>query len=378
MKAQRWYVEYYFKIPDKLKYLHGNQEWKRFRIFEDINRRRGPEKKQYAKLLLKAVEHALVKENYNPFTYEERYFVKKEIASLNMVEAIDFFIENIGEKGLEKSTIIKYTRTANYLKNYLLQIGKGRIEPRKVDNLMIENCLLFYKRSIPWSNTNYNKSLGFLSIMFNYLIKKKKLAANPCDGLKKLKAVSKKHRYYDTISLKMVTDYMEKNDPYLLVAAQFIYYAGVRSSKELISLQVGDVLIDRDRIRFRGDATKGKREDYIFLDPKLKDIFIKNGFQNYPLTNYIFTFAGQPGEIKSAEDFLQKRFRKVRAALDLSQDYTLYSFKHTRAVNLLQDGAQPVDIMQLFRHTDLTTTTKYIRDLGFDLNTGFSKLSRDI
>jgi site-specific recombinase XerD len=114
------------------------------------------------------------------------------------------------------------------------------------------------------------------------------------------------------------------------------------------------------------------------LDPKLKEIILVNGLLDNPGDYFVFTYHGKPWATQSADDFLQKKFRMIRAELNLSKDYTLYSFKHTRAVHLLMDGAQPIDIMQLFRHTDLSTTTKYIRDLGFDLNAKFTDKSRNI
>src|SRR6476660_4252527 len=47
-KGVRWYVEYYYRIPESQRNLYGNAKWKRFRVFEDINRNKSDE---YAKLL---------------------------------------------------------------------------------------------------------------------------------------------------------------------------------------------------------------------------------------------------------------------------------------------------------------------------------------
>jgi site-specific recombinase XerD len=176
---------------------------------------------------------------------------------------LQYYRESILELGLEDPTLIKYKRIANYLEQYLVSRGKGRLAPDQVDETLISDCLQYFRKSVPWSNGTYNKMLGFMSIMFNYLKKKRKVDKNPCDDIGNLRAVAYKHKYYDEKTLREMVTYLKDNDPYLYIAAQFVYYAGIRSSKELINLQVQDILLERDRIRFRGNATKGKRDDYI-------------------------------------------------------------------------------------------------------------------
>lgn len=378
VKGARWYVEYYYRVPEQLREKHGGTEWKRFREYGYVNKYEGDEREKQCRILMDRIYLTLTQENFNPFEAHENLFIKKIGKSLTVIDALDYFSENIGEKGVEKETVARYKYTAGLLKDYLISKGLKDIEPDEIDESIVLDCLQFYKTSIPWGNRNYNNQLGYMSIIFNYLIRRKKINSNPAAHIPKLKHVTHKHRYYDEKTLKRVIEEIKKNEPYLYLAAQFVYYAGVRSAKELVGLQVKDILMDRDRIRFKGSETKGKRDDYIFLDPKLKEIIMQSGIMDYPGDHYIFTYHDKPHENQSADDSIQKKFRKIRKALKLGEDYTLYSFKHTRAIHLLMDGAEPVDIMQLFRHTDLGATTKYIRDLGFALGVKFANKSRDL
>ncbi len=376
VKAKRWYVEFYYRIPDGLQKRYDDQEWLRYRKYEDINRIKDPaEKEKYGRLLKAAIKFALENEGYNPLAAEAKLFVKKEGIALTAKVGIEHFKDNISQKSLDTETNSRYSRTADLILEYLEKVGKLNIPFEEVDETLITECLQFYRKSVPWSNRTYNNNLGYFSIIFNFLKKKKKISHNPCDDIEKLRYTTVKHRYYDDKLLPKVTAALKETCPVLYLIAQFVYYAGVRSSKEILNLQVGDILMDRERIRFR--ITKGKREDYIVLDPKLKEIIRDSGIMNYPEDHYIFDATGIPQPKKSSGAFIPKRFRKVRKKVGLTEDYTLYSFKHTRAVNLLTDGAEPIDIMQLFRHHDLTTTSKYIRDLGFDLNAKFAAKSRD-
>ena len=49
--------------------------------------------------------------------------------------------------------------------------------------------------------------------------------------------------------------------------------------------------------------------------------------------------------------------------MGLSKDFTLYGFKHTRVVNLLNSGYSDAEIMGLTGHRDTSSYDKYKRDL---------------
>jgi integrase len=377
VKAKRWYVEYYHKVPEGVRHLHQDKEWKRFRVYEDINRFKGDDRVEYGQLLLKAVKDQL-QAGYNPFEPEQRLFIEKKGLDSNITDAIGQWKAHVQTSGNEPKTIYRYLRITDIFLEYLIEAGLSTLRPNDISEDVVEQYLMHKVKKHGWSNRNYNNHLSYLSTMFTWFVRKKIVTANPCADIPKKKFTAHVHRYYNDGTLKSVTAWMKEHDPYLYVIAQFIYYAGVRSAKEITQLQVGDILLDRDRIRFRGAATKGNRADYIVLDKKLKDIILASGLMNYPASYYMFTYHGKPHQTPSKLEWLRKRFAKLRKAIKLEPDYTLYSMKHTRAVHLLLDGAQPVDIMQLFRHRDLTATTKYIRDLGFDLNAKFSDKSRDI
>jgi hypothetical protein len=101
--ATRWYVEYWYRVPDQL-YAEHKKEWLRFRVFEDINRHKSDE---YAQILLKAVKDRL-QSGFNPFDEDQKHFVKEDSAepavwSLNA--GLDKFMEYCHDKRLRKKTM---------------------------------------------------------------------------------------------------------------------------------------------------------------------------------------------------------------------------------------------------------------------------------
>ena len=57
----------------------------------------------------------------------------------------------------------------------------------------------------------------------------------------------------------------------------------------------------------------------------------------------------------------------VKEKLELSMDYTVYGFKHTRIVHELMKGTDGYQISHMARHNDKKSTKDYMRDYDITL-----------
>ena len=111
------------------------------------------------------------------------------------------------------------------------------------------------------------------------------------------------------------------------------------------------------------DISKGAGYYYSYISQRLsKGEVSKNNF----------IADGKPGIKPFGHGFFSKRFYKIRKLAGLSNDYTIYGFKHTRVVHLKIDGATDAEIMALTGHSDYSSFAKYLRDIG--IGTDLSKL----
>ena len=46
-----WFVEYYYRVPEDLREMYGNKDWYRFRVREEMNRRKGRDREIYGQWL---------------------------------------------------------------------------------------------------------------------------------------------------------------------------------------------------------------------------------------------------------------------------------------------------------------------------------------
>lgn len=375
----RWYVEYYYRVPQELRLQYGDREWERFRVFEDINRYKDDE---YAGKLRDAVERSLER-GWSPFEQKEiDLALEGETVDKDKVtikDALEHFMTEWRKKGLEPETVTRYDAVCELLAEYFRDRKLLQQPVNRVRKHHIEGMLHHYRQEKDWSNRQYNNMKGYIGTIFSFLKKKEVIEKNPTLEIEKLKTKTKKHKYYDKKLFPKVTAIIKENDPQLWLATQFVYYLAARSSKELRQLKVGSILDGGERFLFPAETAKSKRDDLIPIAEPLKQELIARRIMDYPQNYYIFSVDGTPGPKPVNADYFSDHFRRIRKKAGLSEDHTLYSFKHTRAIHLIKDGAKLADISKLFRHNDIATTAKYARELGFDFDaTELNKLSRTI
>jgi integrase len=366
-KGKRWYISYYYRVPKELQHKYPGEVWHRFRVSEDVNRYKDV---PYAEIVVAGVLHAL-EHGYNPFEDEKREAIldyDSDEKQVTIKEGLELFLEYQKGKGLEKDSVERYISVCRAFNTWLVQKNIYKKPAGEIKRSFVEAFLKEYKTIRGISNRQYNNMKSYLHTAFEFLRKKQFIHINPVSDIESLKTKSLKHKYYDKVLFPKVTSIIKENEPYLWYAVQFVYYLAVRSSKELTALKVKDIIEGGEAFAFRAEVTKSDRDEIIPVDPYLRQVLKEMKLEDYKPDDYIFTIKEHPGKIPASENFFARKFRNIRKLAGLSQYYTLYGFRHTRAVHLAKDGVNITDIMKLFRHTDIATTSIYLRGLGVDFD----------
>lgn len=382
---REWYIQYMFRVPDRVKHLHNNKEWEKFRVYEDINRAKTDE---YAQALLRAIEIKL-QEGFDPFDYEQQTLLKLQqqidpVKEWTCTQALNYFMQEWEQKGLEDSYLSKLKRAIEVLTAWLAVRNFQHQPVKTITKKYIELALREASNLNQWSNRTYNNNLTALVTVFAFFKKEKMISENPTADIEKKKSKSKKHTYYDPDRWNLVRDLMKKHDPLLHFAGRLVYYLCIRSEKELKHFKVGNIFIDRKRVLIKAEDAKTDEDRLIPIPDELLDELAAIR-QNYPAEYYV---VGKGARIKRvlencpspkpfANNMLSARFMKIRKLAGFSSDYTMYGFKHTRIIHLKQDGASDADIMKLTGHNSYAAYAEYLRDLGADGNAdAINKISR--
>lgn len=130
--------------------------------------------------------------------------------------------------------------------------------------------------------------------------------------------------------------------------------AGLRVS-ELMNLRPSDIFSDTMQIRVR--CGKGAKERYTVLSQSTLEL-LRTYFRRYRPREFLFENDHTHKPLTTQT--IQKTFQERRQALDLPEDATIHSLRHSFATHLLQLGTDIVVIQKLLGHHDLSTTAKYL------------------
>lgn len=335
-KGKKWFVYFSFRNPETGRFV-------RFKYYDILNSIKDlQEKRAFANKMLGAVDHSL-NGGFNPFRQKLQL---ESIRTWTFAEGLNFFKTKIPDMGLRDKSVGNYESMLRMITD-----ASKNIHHIKLEEITKANCLSILsslKQERNWSNTTYNNVLTFGRVFFSYLINYNLCKENPFKGVKPLKETNTQHQPFTDLDFKKIKD---NADPDLLKFILFLYNTGTRPN-EARQLKYEHILRDRKMVLIPGDISKGKKDGYV----PVSDAFLKM----FP--------EGKGVIFGTSRNVYTAKFTALKRKLKLSDNYTLYSTKHTRAVHLATDGASPYSIMQLFRHSSLEITMKYLRDLGLNVN----------
>lgn len=331
-RGKKWFVYYHFLNPDTGKF-------QRFRLYQDINRKKGKDKEEFAELLKKAVNNGLSK-GYNPF---EGNPLEIAVKNWTVVQGLNYFKQNLPNRGLRKRTEQTYGSVLKFLYGYFPAQTPIKELSKITVNAVFRKAYLDKK----WSNVTFNNYITLTRAIWNYLIEEEVTDNNPIK-VKPLPENITKHKYFSDEIFKKIK---EKAPADLLGFIMFLYHTGTRPN-EARQLRYENILRDRKLLFIPASISKNKKDDYV------------------PLSDYILTkYNKKSGYIfGTSVNYFGQKWTELKRELELDKDYTLYSIKATRGIHLANDGADPYTIMQLFRHSDLEITMAYLRDLGVNIS----------
>jgi integrase len=214
------------------------------------------------------------------------------------------------------------------------------------------------------TNRSRNNAKGTMSTVFNFFKKRKIITENPFDNISKLNSVATKH---SALTAKQVTEFkricltIKENQLWLFL--NMIHYCYIRPRSELRLLKIVD--IKEKTILIRGENAKDNATEHVIIPSSLQDLIEENKLRSYPENHYVFGQNGEPGPEPLGRDWMYNKHRRILKLCEFeNKKIDMYSWKHTGVIALFQATQNIELIRQQCRHSDISTTQKYLRDLG--------------
>jgi integrase len=265
---------------------------------------------------------------------------------------------------LKPNSIASLQVDINRFMLYLAQKKLTNINIAKVDQSLAYKFLDYMSAELRTSNRSRNNTMSGLSTVWNWFIKRKLITVNPWADIDKLPQIATKHTAFtDRQVSDFKTECLKTNQNQLWLFLNFIYYSFGRPREEVRGLQVGD--ITAKTIIFKAKDAKEGTTEHVMIPPPLEQLINQNNLRSYPESYYLFTISGIPGPKPCGELYMYNRHVKILKKLNLmGKNLDTYSWKHTGVIALWRQTQNLELIRQQCRHRSISSTIKYLRDLG--------------
>jgi integrase len=208
------------------------------------------------------------------------------------------------------------------------------------------------------SNTSFNTAKRYYKCIFNLLMQLGFIEVNPVVGVKSKKAEPSINEAFDKVELKALMDYLKLNDQVLYRVALLMYTTFMRPHQEIRLLQVKFIHFDDRLLVLPPRFTKNGKQATIPLQDSVLDEF--KFIKEMNPEDYIF------GKVNP--DYFATRWgKRVKTKYPLKPNQTLYSIRHTAAVEMYKRTKDVALIQRMMHHSSMEVTIGYLRSLNCTL-----------
>ena len=347
--GKNWYVDFTAYDP-------AEQKMKRKKYMLDGISKITERRKRAVDII--ATVTARLRSGWNPWAdlSNSRQYAKVE----DVIEMYAKYLDKLQKAGsIKPNTFTDYNKRLRvlcyYMQNHTLPIMYiYQFNLTYISDFL--DYLLLDRDSSARTRNNYKI---WLSSFCSWLVEKQYMETNPCERIKSLKEEDKKRTAISPEDLKRITKYLSENDPYYLLVCRMEYYTFIRP-EELTNIKLCDINLKEQKILIASNISKNRRDGMVGLnDEIIKQMIDLHIFDND--TNcYLFSKGFKPGYKKITTRVIRDRFYKLRSVLKLPDTYLFYSFKDS-GIRDLANSAGIVVARDQARHTDISTTNKYLK-----------------
>ena len=320
---------------DGLYYIDFNLNSLRHRMFSGNKIGSSLSPNSYPLRLRKSKTELLAKEVYNYLVRNDYSFDKP----MNSLERFDQLMSAKLSEPLSKT----YRKALNDLASKLRQrlVKSGDINTEYIDSLILKYT----------NNTSYNTTRRHLNVLINYLYD---------NGFKIQKSSLRSRRQIETLH-KPITDVVSllelvKLFNYTLyVCCLLTYGCLLRPHKEIRMLKWSDFSEDLSFIRLSGYRVKSKRNRVVPVPLYVRKELVKGQYDSN-----IFSHCKKAYN-DSYFSGLWKRFKRHNKNIETG--ITLYSFRHTGAIEIYKRTGSLHKLQKAMGHSTINVSITYLRGL---------------
>jgi integrase len=352
--SKLWFIIFYVWDIGLEKLVRKRVGKKELNKIRDLNERRIE-----AQELILEINRVLKGGGYAQSKKKQQEVKDFDFHGYKLLNALDFVVNRKREiEGKKKGTIKQFAYTKRVIERFMINEGIDRnFLLRNLNKAFAQRLTMYLKKNDDEKKAVSNKTHNGIITIFHTAIETLReldaslFATNPI-AVKKLNVVKNTHAAY---TLYQLTEFSKViTDKQLLLFIRMIYFTLSRP-KELSFLKVGHIQMEFRQMLIAGDEAKTCVEKYVGINNELAKVIEESGILNYPHEYFVFTSEGKPGQVKVGVNYFTKRFRTYLNDLGfkkINSRYTLYSFKHSGAIQLYRKTKDISIVQRQCRHAD--------------------------
>jgi len=286
-------------------------------------------RRKQTELLAKLTYDYLIRNNYS----------FKEVKQQSKLERFDYLID----RKLSESLSVKYKKD---LKTYSQVLRNELLKRNEIPIEFIDNFLLSYS-----NNTSFNTVRRHLNVLTNYLNEQGfKISTS------KLKSKRQNEKLHKPIGdLNSLLCLIKGFNYNLYLCCLLTYGCLLRPHREIRLLKWKDFSDDLSTISISGDRVKSKRNRIVPVPKYIREMLVKKGLEDN-------IFSGTPTSYNN--DYFKTVFRRFKRAFSsVDKGITIYSFRHSGAIEIFKRTGSLTKLQKAMGHSSLNVSLTYLRGL---------------
>ena len=244
---------------------------------------------------------------------------------------------------------VELLETRGRLLEHFTSIGPKSILPSQLDQIRV----LRYLESVTSTPSTFNHERGRVSSILASLDPRIKGAMSPTASIPQRRTAQALHKPFDDV--QEVLEDVERFNKKLFLCCLLTYGCLLRPHREIRLLRWSDFASDLSSISLPGSRNKSRRNRIVPVPG-----YVSVSLPPRRHTEYVFTGSQTP----PGKDYfkgLWTRYKKQSRVV--SSEQTLYSFRHTAAIDIFKRTASVAVLKEAMGHASMAVTLGYLRNL---------------
>lgn len=274
--------------------------------------------------------------------YEVQRRTQKDIEN-DLNEKIEIFISARIIEGLARGT----------LKGFRIELGMfSKFVNKAVVQINTSDIRKYLGSSKSWKLSTVERKLSVIKTFFGWLVQEEMLLRDPSAKIKPPKKPKRLPKGLTIEELEQVRESCQTLRERAII--EVMYSTGCRLA-EIMHMKIADLNVQDMNMRVIG---KGNKERIVYLSFKALYHVKKYLKHRTDDCEYLFVTDRRPNR-RMTDRTIGRLVDKIESRVQISKKLTPHVFRHTKAMLMMENGADLADVQQILGHENPSTTQIY-------------------